>query len=226
MDLSTFLQRAPSWQPAPLMGEAYTAADYVVLDLSRESKLLEGWPIGDQQDLGRRIGAQLQAKGAQIGWGGYMENRSLYEAYAHFGDATAARSLHLGIDLWAPVGHPVFAPLDGVIHSYAYNSGANNYGATIILEHLVDNDRFYTLYGHLSLRDLDGLAVGQPITKGQRLCHIGPEGENGGWWPHLHFQVILDIGHNQGDYPGVALPEEQEEWMEKCPDPGLLLAFE
>lgn len=48
---------------------------------------------------------------------------------------------------------------------------------------------FYTLYGHLSMGVLSELSVGDCITAGQRVAKIGAPPVNGGWAPHVHFQV-------------------------------------
>ena len=45
------------------------------------------------------------------------------------------RTIHLGMDLFIQEGSPVFAPLDGIVHSFANNNRKHDYGPTIILEH-------------------------------------------------------------------------------------------
>ena len=116
--------------------------------------------------------------------------------------ADEPRSIHLGVDIWGPVGTPVFAPLGGVVYGFAFNDQFGDYGATIILQHQVDATSFYTLYGHLSLQD-HRLVERRPVYyRGQQFAHFGRKEENGHWPPHLHFQVIYDIGLNISDYPG------------------------
>jgi hypothetical protein len=43
--------------------------------------------------------------------------------------------------------------------------------------------------------------------------------ENGGWPPHLHFQLIRDIQHYHGDYPGVCAKRDVDFYACNCPDP-------
>jgi peptidoglycan LD-endopeptidase LytH len=182
--------------------------------------------------------AYIDGKRAQAGAkyliGGYGELREMYKRSRLFGfdnemdktnTAAAAepRRLHLGIDVWGEAGTPITAPHGGMIHSLAYNDNFGDYGATIILQHQIDMVVFYTLYGHLSRRDLEAARQGQFITRGQRFAHIGPPAENGQWPPHLHFQVIEDIGYMQGDYPGVCKYSEKEKYLTNCPDADLLL---
>jgi hypothetical protein len=57
------------------------------------------------------------------------------------------------------------------------------------------------------------------------IADIGPRPENGNWPPHLHFQVMLDLLGNSGDYPGVAYPDQREVWTSICPDPAPLAGW-
>ncbi len=166
----------------------------------------------------------ISSQSAKYGIGGYRENRVLYKRSPLF-DAAEARTLHLGIDIWGPAGTPVFAPLGGMVHSFAFNDNFGDYGATIILQHQLETINFYTLYGHLALNDLGGLRVGQVITRGESFAHFGIAAENGYWPPHLHFQVIIDIGQYEGDYPGVCKVSEAGMYLANSPDPSSLLNF-
>ena len=81
------------------------------------------------------------------------------------------------------------------------------------------------MYGHLSLDSLSGLQTGQAIKKGQIIGKIGSADVNGGWTPHLHFQIILDLLDMGCDFPGVASANERELWCLFSPDPNLILAI-
>ena len=159
------------------------------------------------------------------GIGGYNEHRTIYSRSSKFDSAGEPRRLHLGIDIWGNAGTSVFAPLDGRLHSFAFNNYYGDYGATIILSHQLEGVSFYTLYGHLSLRDLDGLQEGLPIAKGVEFAHFGEPPENGQWPPHLHFQVISDLSGKTGDYRGVCKYSERESYLFNCPDPDLILGM-
>ncbi len=102
-------------------------------------------------------------------------------------------------DLFVPPGTPVLAPLDGRVASVADNAGEGDYGPTVILEHRAgpDGDVFYTLYGHLARASVQSLGEGQPVMRGMPIAAVGAPPENGGWPPHLHFQIITDI-NSQG----------------------------
>ncbi|MEM9889026.1 MAG: phosphotransferase, partial [Bacteroidota bacterium] len=145
----------------------------------------------------------LKEKEASVGVGGYTEIRPFYstDAYAIEGNNGAQwRTVHLGFDVWMKAGTPVFAPLEGIVHSFQDNAAERDYGPTIILAHRVSERlTFYTLYGHLSRISLNSLQIGQAIQKGEQIATIGPPPENGNWPAHLHFQILLDDLDKKGD---------------------------
>ena len=81
-------------------------------------------------------------------------------------------ALHLGTDIWGPVGTKIFAPLGGMVHSFAFNNNLGDYGATIILQHQLDTWNFYTLYGHLSLKDIGNISAKDNSFHVERSLHI------------------------------------------------------
>jgi hypothetical protein len=170
------------------------------------------------------INATLAKHHVKFAVGGYMEYRELYSRSDVFSGLAIEdeRRLHLGMDIWGPSGTAVYAPLDGSVHSFAMNDAKGDYGATIILKHEEEGLLFHTLYGHLSASDLD-LEIGQKIEKGSLLAHFGNHEENGYWPPHLHFQVIIDMENNYGDYPGVCSLKNKSYYAKNCPDPNLIL---
>ncbi len=174
-----------------------------------------------------KLQLMLEDKSADIAVGGYCEVRPFYttDAYKIEGNSGAQwRTIHLGTDIWTAAGAPVFAPWQGKVHSFNNNTAYRDYGPTIILEHETDTQqKFYTLYGHLSTDSIEGLHIGMSINKGQEIARVGAGHENGGWPPHLHFQLMLDMLGKVGDFPGVAFPEEIKVWKSICPNPRLLM---
>jgi 4-aminobutyrate aminotransferase-like enzyme/Ser/Thr protein kinase RdoA (MazF antagonist) len=178
----------------------------------------------------KQIFDRMQEVGAEAGIGRYNEARCFYlgDAFKTESDEHKEwRTIHIGIDLFLEPGAPIFAPLDGKIHSFRNNATPFDYGPTIILEHEFENGRiqFYTLYGHLSVASLDGVYAGKPVQKGERIGTIGDLDVNGGWPPHLHFQIILDMLDKEGEFPGVTAASEREVWLSLCPDPNLILGI-
>lgn len=168
---------------------------------------------------------RMERAGAKVGIGRYDEPRLIYTS-DQFKAGDELRTVHIGLDFFQPAGSPVFAPLDGIVHSFQNNDLPLDYGPTIILEHdIADGLTFFTLYGHLSNASLEGLHEGQSIASGEPFATLGDEAENGGWAPHLHFQVMMDMLGRKGDFPGVAPPSERAVWLSICPDPNVLVGL-
>ena len=163
-----------------------------------------------------------------LGFGLYGEKRSVYTA-AQFADAASEerRTRHLGIDIFAPAGTAIHAPLDGTVESVTYNADPLDYGHTLILRHRTAQGRpFFTLYGHLG-GSLPGLCTpGQPIKAGDLIAHLGDWHENGGWAPHLHLQVVTSLLTQAGNFFGVGHDSLWDTWADISPDANLLLRLE
>ena len=63
---------------------------------------------------------------------------------------------------------------------------------------------------------------GKFIKKREKIADMGTFEENGGWPPHLHFQIIKDMEGYLGDYPGVAKKSELDHYKNNCPDPMII----
>lgn len=195
--------------------------EWLLLDLSDTNRSLQSVDLKVQEAFENYINGEIANTGKLGGYGGYLENRALYRRSDHF-DAEEPRSLHLGIDFWAPAGTQVYAPIAGRVHSFQNNHGFGDYGPTIILEHSINDASIYSLYGHLSEDSLTGLFFGKPIAAGEPLARFGTYSENGSWPPHLHFQVMNNMLNNTGDFPGVAPASEKAFWSSICPNPSIL----
>lgn len=132
------------------------------------------------------------------------------------------RHIHMGIDIAAPVGTDVHAFYDGVVYCRARHAKSGDYGPTIILQHQLGSTRLWSLYGHLSAKSLSKVSTGQVVKSGEVLGWIGNKEENGGWNPHVHFQ--LSYMQPQGcDLPGAVSQRELAEALQIYPDPRLVL---
>lgn len=213
---------------APVLPMAWQTAH--VLDLSVSSPLIHGDASRNSAPiLGLRLNAALAEAGAAVGVGQYGEARLIYTAPAFaLGAAPTAerRTLHLGIDLFVPAGTAVHAPLPGCIHACADNDAAQDYGPVIVLRHETDDgDAFFSLYGHLSRESLAAVRVGQVVAAGQPFATLGTAAVNGGWPPHLHFQILTDDLDLGTDFPGVAAASQWAVWQALAPDPNLILGI-
>lgn len=211
-----------SEKPLAVLDTTISLQDYVTIDLSVFNKDLENIDISSATKCGSYIKKYLNATNAQVAYGGYLEERNLYKGNHNF-IGKEQRNIHLGVDLWCKEGTGVLAVLDGEIHSFKNNANVGDYGPTIILKHTFKGVEFYSLYGHLSFDSLQDLEIGQKIVQGQAIATLGSEKINGGYAPHLHFQLIKDLQRNQGDYPGVCSKEDVNFYTANCPDPNLLL---
>jgi hypothetical protein len=198
---------------------------HVVFDLSEENQILSRYDLSDPESFSEYIFGEMEDRNATVGVGRYDEQRVIYRHSPLFASEDDPRTVHLGIDLFAAPGTQVRAPFDGILHSFANNSGVGNYGPTIVLEHRLAGIQFFTLFGHLSGASVARCRVGSPVGLGARIGWIGESWENGCWPPHLHFQIITDIGGWRGDFPGVASPSERQHFLALCPDPNLILGI-
>jgi len=119
-------------------------------DFTENNKELTADQISDTEKFSQYINAQLKKHSCKYGIGGYNEHRTLYARSKHFDSGEEPRRLHLGTDIWGEAGTKIMSPLNGIVHSFAFNNNDSDYGATIILTHNIDGMSFHTLYGHLS----------------------------------------------------------------------------
>jgi murein DD-endopeptidase MepM/ murein hydrolase activator NlpD len=195
----------------------------------------------------RLIGApsiELNAKEYSIGK--YDENRvrlyssELFDNTAYTIDGfRGRRTVHLGIDLSAPVGTPVHSFSDGIVHSVGYNAELGDYGHVIVIEHFWEPSsgtltnsatlRVWALYGHLDKSAMKkkgekSRQAGDRVLKGEVLGSVGDTHENGGWIaPHVHFQLSMGPPDQPHDMPGAVSVEDRISALLKYPDPRYVL---
>jgi 4-aminobutyrate aminotransferase-like enzyme/Ser/Thr protein kinase RdoA (MazF antagonist) len=221
---------ASAGSAASILDVDLRTAPSLVFDLSVGSTFLGADPnAAKTRALTEKIFYAMKCAGAPVGVGRYDEPRLLYTSplFGASGSPTdERRTVHLGMDLFVAPGAPLGAPLDGVVHIVANNSAPLDYGPLVILRHETNGgEECFTLYGHLSKDSLVSLKVGQRIARGQQFARVGSSQENGGWTPHLHFQVILDLLELGADFPGVAFASQRAVWISLSPDPNLLLGI-
>ena len=151
--------------------------------------------------------------------GRYAEDRDVYHGEVFEADR---RSVHLGIDLFQAAGSTIYTPYGAVVEDVRAMPGAGDYGHAVLLRHSTSTGTlFWTLYGHL---DPNGLpAVGDELEPGQAIASMGSPDVNGGWAPHLHFQVLTDLCGMGIEIYGVAPREEATLWRSISPNPNLML---
>jgi hypothetical protein len=208
---------------APVLPFDFRDGALAVFDFSNANRELELIPVNDVAAFTEYLFERIVSHDVPVGIGRYAEDRVLYRHSPLFDGDAERRSVHLGIDLFVPGGTPVFAPLPARLHSFANNDRLGDYGPTVILEHTLEETTFFTLYGHLSRDSLEPLQANDRFESGDQLGTVGEHHENGGWPPHLHFQIVTDLLAHSGDFPGVAAPGTRARWLALCPDPNLIL---
>src|SRR5262249_18398186 len=156
---------------ANVLGVDLRVEPSIVIDLSIASPILNGNPLeNDEPYLTETVFRMMRDAGVDVSIGRYDEPRLLYVTPLFaLGDRPIDehRPIHIGLDLFAVAGTPVYAPLDGVVHAFHDNDAPLDYGPLIILAHETDDGtEFFTLYGHLSRESLRDLRVGQEIKAG------------------------------------------------------------
>ncbi len=164
---------------------------------------------------------------SEVTIGRYLEPRLVYNAPAFAlgpHPTSDRRTVHIGIDVFAPAGTEVRAPTDAVVCAVAYNEAPGDYGGVVVLAHRTPTERrFYSLYGHLAREVTERLHVGRTLRAGETFARLGAEAENGGWPPHLHLQLGLAPLGPDFDWPGVVDPDEIDVAKAVFPNPAALL---
>lgn len=222
--MKNLLEILKSTESAKVISNDIDYVDYVALDLSVGNANLIHQKLEKAKDYEHYIQEYLEKSNAKIAYGGYQEYRNLYQRSTIFKNQDIdERNIHIGLDLWINESAPIYAALDGTIHSFQNNEAMGDYGPTLILKHQIEHFTFHTLYGHLSLDSLEVKKIGNFVKKGQQIGNLGLPPINGDYAPHLHFQIIIDMENNVGDYPGVCNQKRLAFYSENCPNPNLLL---
>lgn len=211
--------------------------NYQVLDLRTTSAVDELATDEERRDARTNRSKRPQRlKGFHVGR--YDENRVNLYASDMFDDAShqidgfaGQRTVHIGIDLDAPLHTKVYGFCKGVVHSAGYNADLGDYGNVIVVEHDLGNfpngtaRRLWALYGHLDDKSIVGMYPGKRIKRGQCLGRMGDIHENGGWRiSHVHFQLSL-FQPETHDMPGVVSVDDRPRALLQYPDPRLVLGL-
>jgi murein DD-endopeptidase MepM/ murein hydrolase activator NlpD len=164
-------------------------------------------------------GPSPQASTGLWGIGKYDELRPALYTTELFG---GSRHLHIGVDLGGPVGTAVHAFADGQIVHQGYNPADGDYGHVIVTEHTFRGRTLFALHGHLSKSSIGLREPGDTFAAGQVIAWLGAEHENGGWPPHVHFQLSWERPETH-DMPGAVDPAERAQALQRYPDPRMVL---
>jgi len=101
------------------------------------------------------------------------------------------RAYHPGVDMGAPRGTPILAPLTGTVRATGNTDavpGCYSWGKWTLIDHA---NGLSTLYAH---QNVIGVTAGQKVNTGDVIGYVGNTGFSTG--PHLHFTVYAKDGVN------------------------------
>jgi murein DD-endopeptidase MepM/ murein hydrolase activator NlpD len=111
--------------------------------------------------------------------GYYGSGYFVWPAGNHYLSGNDYSPWHLGIDIAAGMGAPVFAADSGLVVYSGWST--QGYGNLIVIDH---GNGYQTLYGHLSTLFV---SCGEGVFQGEEIALSGSTGNSTG--PHLHFEV-------------------------------------
>jgi 4-aminobutyrate aminotransferase-like enzyme/Ser/Thr protein kinase RdoA (MazF antagonist) len=160
-----------------------------------------------------------------LGIGPWGEKRTVYtdKAFESRFIEGLRRIHHLGVDLFMPAGTPLYTPIAATVKSVEVEHEPLGYGGLVLLEHASEGcPAFLTLWGHMAHSALARLKPGDRLEAGALVGHMGGIGENGGWTPHLHFQMSTDTNLTATEMIGVGETAYLDVWADVFPDASTL----
>ena len=219
MPLSQYLQ---NMSIHPLFGDLLQGEPHI-FDFSSNNPLTLEYDANDFERFNEVIFVELEQSGHSWGIGRYLEERkSLLRHYTNISEQ--GRYFHLGLDIVVPYDTPMFAPLDAEVHAVGKETQIGNYGGFIMLKHKVGGVVFYSFYGHL--KTPHSVKVGDKIKAGQEFTRIGKKSDSGGWFCHVHLQILtqkaIDEGYTNWGYASEEFLGSVGEYF---PDPRILFRY-
>jgi hypothetical protein len=92
----------------------------------------------------------------------------------------------------------------------------------VVTQHVVCGTSVWALHGHLNAESVAASPKGKHISAGEIVGWLGCKEENGGWHPHVHFQLSL-LEPETHDMPGVVSTVQHANALRTFPDPRLVL---
>ena len=104
-----------------------------------------------------------------------------------FSDTMEDYRVHLGVDLEADAGTPVYAAADGTVESVEFDPMM---GQTIVISHA---NGYKSVYRNLQTKIADGIAAGTVVKAGDEIGAVGDTAlVEISQAPHLHFEIYKD----------------------------------
>ncbi|MDE2213387.1 MAG: peptidoglycan DD-metalloendopeptidase family protein [Patescibacteria group bacterium] len=180
----------------------------------------QGNPLLDPAICQKMIDEFHRARKADYSYGGYMENRPALWRGTYL-DATESY-LHLGVDFNVPAGTRVCPSVRCTVVYIDHDPPGEKYGwGTRVIVRLKDHD-LYAIYAHLD-RSLM-CQVGDELEAETLFGKVGLPSCNGGWFPHLHVQLLIPevfmvLTYDPKRIDGYGIIKDIQELSRKFPDP-------
>lgn len=193
------------------------------LPLSDNSDVFDYIDIRNQNELQDFANNKMLEADTNWAISEFGEKRSFMFSELGFSQmVTEGRFYHLGVDLWLPEGTALYSPIDGEVVISMYEEGDGNYGGLVVIKHVIANEDIYSVYGHLDKEKLP--KVGIQLHSGEKFAELGGMSSNGGYFYHLHLQVLTEKGYSEGFVHKGYSTEEQFKVIDKwCLNPNFLL---
>lgn len=210
----------------PVVQATLGRAHVAILDASLTSGYLEHPSRDSGENLTHWWRTQLARVAPLIGIGRYAEDRGIYDHHSTPRPENP-RKIHHAIDIFLPAASMVLCPFPGIVEDLGIDTERHGFGGIVVLRHQTDEGLpFWTFYGHLEHKTVTSLQPGQEIGQGTVIGLLGSEAENGGWPPHLHFQLMTHLmGWRALEIIGISWENQWALWREICPNPNIILGI-
>ncbi len=115
--------------------------------------------------------------------------------YGNRRTGSGSTQFHLGEDIRAPKGSPIYAAKSGKILRVARDGAIGGYGNTVVIEH--DGRETAALYAHMD-EIAPTMVAGARVEAGQLIGKVGETNSAGGFTSspaHLHLEILVSDGN-------------------------------
>ncbi len=215
----------PTLQGQP---KAEVNLNLLAIEWFKEHPIEEGGqnPFLDPESCEKIIADHHKKLGIAYSYGGWMEDRGTLWKGSYLDEQS--NYMHVGIDINALADTPIAMDMHGeVVRIDDDFPEEGGWGPRVIVR-LTDSP-FFLIYAHLN--ESIGCKVGDMLSPGTIFASIGRPPHNGGWFPHLHVQVLspeayATLADNAESIDGYVSKETKEEAVRLFPDPLLFIRFD
>lgn len=182
--------------------------------------------IKNQSLFQDKINQVFEEKNVDIIVSEYLENRERMFSVLWFEQMVNEwRFYHLWLDLSVMCGSEIHAPIDWKVYDVWYEEWEWNYWWYIILEHDINSEKFFTIYGHLNPNEFE-IKKWIDIKSGMKMAKIWDFSDNWWYFHHTHLQVVTELWKENWFFSKWYCTKEQLLNIQKyVPDPRFLFRY-